>query len=51
MVIKKLSRVGKNSKYVLIDRNIIELLNIKDKVTLEIENGKIILTPLKEEIK
>jgi hypothetical protein len=49
MVIKKLNRVGKNSRSILIDKNIIKLLEIKDKVTLEIENGKIILTPFKED--
>lgn len=49
MVIKKLSRVGKNSRYILIDKNIIELLGIKERMILEIENGKIILTPIKED--
>jgi hypothetical protein len=51
MLIKKLMKVGTNSKCIVIDKNIIELLGIEEKLTMEFEDGKIILTPIKEDSK
>lgn len=49
MIIKKLNKVGVNSKAVLIDQTILKLLGITDKIQLEVIDGKIILTPIKED--
>ena len=48
MIIKKLNKVGHGSKAILIDKSIIKLLGIKDKVKLTIEDDKIVLTPYEE---
>lgn len=48
-MIKKLNKTGRGSKCILIDKSIIDLLNIDTHLKLDIENGKIILTPIKKE--
>ena len=48
MIIKKLNKVGTNSKCVLLDKSILKLLGITDKVKLEVKDNSIILSPIKE---
>lgn len=43
MIIKKLNKVGVNSRTILIDKNIIELLNLGNYVTFEVKDNKIII--------
>jgi hypothetical protein len=47
MLIKYLIEIG-NSKYLLIDKPLRDLLNITDKVQVDIENGKMIIQPVKK---
>lgn len=45
MRIKKLARRGKNSKYVLIDKSILDLLGFGDYVSFELKDDSIIIKP------
>ena len=43
MIIKKLNKVGVNSKTILIDKKILDLLGIEDLVSLEIKDNKLVI--------
>lgn len=49
MKIKKFMVNSRGNHYVLIDKNILELLNFGEKLKVELGNGKIIITPYYEE--
>jgi antitoxin component of MazEF toxin-antitoxin module len=51
MLIKKVVKKG-SSKYILMPNDILEMLNLclGDEVAINVENGKIVITPITKEI-